>query len=321
MDIKKITVAYFSPTGNVEKVVRWVAENIQKVLGSPKLVYFDFLPPESRGNSGPATGEQAVQQPLEFGEGDLLVIGVPVYAGRVPNRILPFIQSGFKATEPATGQTSAGQASPICVPIVCFGNRSHDDALAELAMEMRNSGFIVPAGAAIVTEHSFCPEIGTDRPDEKDMEQIRDFATKVGKQILAIESGNAQLCDGKTEHGLKSEEYAYKAEPAMPGSTPPGPYYTPLKEDGTPANFLKTAIPVTDTEKCDRCMKCVRRCPMGSIDKTDPAAIKGICIKCHSCVSVCSKNAKTFTDEEFLSHKRALASNYVRRAESVFIIP
>ena len=153
------------------------------------------------------------------------------------------------------------------------------------------------------------------------MEQIKDFATKVGEQILAIESGKSQLGDGKTEHELKSEEYAYKAAPVMPGNTPPGPYYTPLKEDGTPANFLKSAFPVTDEGKCDRCMKCANRCPMGSIDKTDPAAIKGICIKCQACVSVCPKNAKTFMDEEFLSHKRALASNYVRRAENVFILP
>ncbi len=341
MDIRRITVAYFSPTGNVEKVVRCVAEGIQKVLASPELEFFDFLPPEVRGQAVEHTSgqskEQAVQQPLEFGEGDLLVLGVPVYAGRVPNRILPFIQSGFKATEPEAGQTPAGQASPICIPIVCFGNRNYDDALAELAMEMRNSGFTVPAGAAIATEHSFCPEIGTGRPDEKDMVQINEFATKVGEYILAMNneehndlrnSNGGALKNGvavsKKSEGelLETNNVAgMSRDIMMPGNTPPGPYYTPLKEDGTPANFLKTAIPVTDTEKCDRCMKCVRRCPMGSIDKTDPAAIKGICIKCHSCVSVCSKNAKTFTDEEFLSHKRALASNYVRRAESVFIIP
>ena len=304
MDIKRITAAYFSPTGNVEKVVRCLTERIHNCLGgSPELVFFDFLPPESRELSGLEFGE--------FGEGDLLIIGVPVYAGRVPNRILPFIQNGFNAAERAagqtsTGQTAAGQVSPICIPIVCFGNRSFDDGLAELAMEMRNSGFIVPAGAAVSTEHSFCQEIGIGRPDEKDMEEIKEFADKVGKSLALFQ---------------RSSEISFSdVAPVMPGNTPPGPYYTPLKEDGTPANFLKTAFPVTDIEKCDRCMKCANRCPMSSIDKIDPAEITGICIKCQACVHCCPQGAKSFTDESFISHKQALAANYQKRADNVFVL-
>ena len=78
-----------------------------------------------------------------------------------------------------------------------------------------------------------------------------------------------------------------------------------MKEDGTPARFLK-AKPVTDMETCDGCGRCTAVCPMGSIDRTDPGLVSGICIKCQACILHCPRHAKYFTDEDFLSHVRML---------------
>ena len=38
---------------------------------------------------------------LSFGEEDLVVFGMPVYAGRVPNKIMPFIRDRVKGKRAA----------------------------------------------------------------------------------------------------------------------------------------------------------------------------------------------------------------------------
>lgn len=301
MIIRKITVAYFSPTGNVKKAALKIGEAAAAVfektisscvrdavlLASGKTAGFDeldFLKPDER--------ETYSDKELRFGSDELLIIGLPVFAGRLPNKILPFVQSAFK-----------GEGTP-CIPFVCYGNRSFDDGLSELVMEMRNNGFIVCGGAAVVSEHSFCPELAPGRPDDFDLMFIRKYAMKVCELIKEADSQDDIL------------QIARSLD--VPGNMPPGPYYTPLKEDGTPAKFLK-AKPKTDAEKCDRCMDCVSVCPFGSIGPKDPAEVPGICIKCQACIKVCHAGAKYFDDEDFLSHQRVLAANYKRRVENLFL--
>ena len=97
-----------------------------------------------------------------------------------------------------------------------------------------------------------------------------------------------------------------------------GPYYTPLKEDGAPAKFLK-AKPLTDWSKCSRCGACARFCPMGSIDRETMEAV-GVCIKCQACVRKCTRRAKYFDDPDFLSHVAMLEQNYTRRAENITLL-
>ena len=97
-----------------------------------------------------------------------------------------------------------------------------------------------------------------------------------------------------------------------------GPYYTPLKVDGTPARFLK-AKPQTDQDKCTHCGLCVRACPMGSIDESTMEAA-GVCIKCQACVRRCPQGAKYFTDGDFLSHVAMLEQNYSKRAENTWVV-
>ena len=93
-----------------------------------------------------------------------------------------------------------------------------------------------------------------------------------------------------------------------------GEYYKPLKEDGTPARFLK-AKPKTHLDHCYFCRLCVRSCPMGAIDD-DCVTVSGVCIKCHACVRSCPEKAKYFDDPDFLSHVRMLESICVERAEN-----
>ena len=104
MKISKVNAVYISPTGNVKKVTSAIAERAAKVLDVP-LGSDDFTLPETRGSV------------RNYGSDELVIFGTPVYAGRVPNKFLPFVQELFKAD------------GALAVPVVCFGNRNFDNAL------------------------------------------------------------------------------------------------------------------------------------------------------------------------------------------------
>lgn len=271
MEIKRVYAVYFSPTGSTEKVATKLAEHIGKELGAPT-ERFDFTLPPARTET------------WRFGPSDLVVFGIPVYAGRIPNKILPFIQSGF-----------AGNGA-LAVPVVTYGNRSFDNGLIELRNELERAGFHTVAGAAIVARHPFSATLGAGRPDSEDMALLSDFAVKTAKFAAASESFGAPV--------------------QVPGDDPVGPYYTPLGMDGAPVSFLK-AKPKTDAEKCNRCGICARVCPMGSINPENVFEVPGICIKCHACVRKCPQGAKYFDDPALLSHLTMLEQACRRRAESV----
>ena len=273
MKSKRIVAAYFSPTGNTEKLAKAMALALSEAAGGPGLPveFIDFTLPSARSKQ------------YEFGGDDFLVVGLPVYAGRLPNKILPFVQENLKGD---------GTRS-LC--FVCYGNRSFDDGLSELVYEQKNTGFRPVAAAAFATQHAFAPALAAGRPNEADLEEAKAFAREVW----------ANVDDA--------------SELQVDGNTPPGPYYRPLRLDGEPAMFLK-AKPLTDADKCVSCGTCAGVCSMGSIDPSDVTSVPGICIKCQACVTHCPMGAKYFDDPDFLSHKEMLEANYTAEKPNSFYL-
>lgn len=270
MEIKQIHVLFFSPTGGTERIARIVAGELGRRLGlEPE--YISFTRPEER------------EREYRFGPEDLLVMASPVYAGRLPNKIMPDYQAKIR-----------GDSTPA-IPICVFGNRSPDEALRELVLLLEGNGFRIAGAAAFAGRHAFSDRVGEDRPDYDDRAQMADFAAGAAEKL---------------------------AEESLPllelDRSPVGPYYTPLKTDGTPAKFLK-ARPLTDWGRCCHCGACSRVCPVGSIDRTTMEAV-GLCIKCQACVRKCTRRAKYFDDPDFLSHVAMLEENYTRRAENVVFL-
>lgn len=164
MSEKKIWAMYFSPTGTTEKIVTCIADEL---AGSGQAERFDFTLPKNR-----AEGKQ-------FTEDDAIVFGVPVYAGRVPNVLLKYLDT-----------VKGGGA--LAVPVVLYGNRNYDDALIELRNILEKNGFHTVAAAAFIGEHSFSKILAAGRPDDKDMKIARDFASQITLENKGMIQVNGQ---------------------------------------------------------------------------------------------------------------------------------
>lgn len=280
--IERIWAVFFSPTGNTEKLVSAAAAAAAETLAQAELAGPDPAPEVKKVN----LADPAVRaEPLAFGEGDLVFLAVPTYAGRVPNKLMPYIRDRISSR------------GAFGVPVATFGGRSFDDALAELSDLMEGNGFRLLGGGAFVCRHAFA-EVAVTRPDEDDRKQ----AEALGAAVIA----NLQ---------------AAKVLPAaaFPGNHPAGPYYVPKQTDGQPAVFLK-ARPKLRKGQCSDCGRCAKACPMGSIDAVTKEAA-GICIKCQACVTGCPEKARYFDDPAFLSHKAMLEEHFsALRRESEIIV-
>lgn len=143
MIIENINSVYFTATNTTRRVVRHIAEQLQ---GNKKEYNITQSAPEEN---------------ITMKSSDLLVVGMPVYSGRIPAIALPALDR-FK-----------GNGTPAIIVCV-YGNRDYDDALLELKDVVESNGFKVISAGAFIAQHSIFPKVGqiypqntiivTDRP-------------------------------------------------------------------------------------------------------------------------------------------------------------
>lgn len=265
---KKINAVYFSATDTTRKVVEGIAEKIaQDIKVGAEISKFDFTLPHNR------------EQALTFTEEDVVVLGTPVIAGRVPNVLLKYLNS------------IRGNGA-LAIAVVVYGNRNYDDALIELKDILELDGFKVIAAGAFIGEHSFSKILAKNRPDEKDMAIVASFGDQIYEKI---ETNN------------------YIEDIIVNGNKPYRKYYMPKDKEGIPVDIRKVT-PKTNS-LCTDCKLCVKVCPMGSINYDDVSKLDGICIKCGACVKKCPTNAKYYDDQDYLRHKIELEIEFADRRE------
>ncbi|MCI2057897.1 MAG: 4Fe-4S binding protein [Oscillibacter sp.] len=269
MEIKRVCAVFWSPTGNTAKLVISAARAAAKRLDCPlQEINITLIAMDEKEYS--------------FTETDLVFLGTPTYAGRVPNKLAPLLRQRLHGG----GAPAAG--------LVTFGNRGYDNALCELCAVLEGDGFRTVSAAAFACRHAFTDTLGTGRPDWDDLRE----SEQIGKLTAEKVNGFTDL----------------PAPVRVPGD-PDAPYYVPLGTDGLPAKFLK-ARPVTDPGRCCGCGLCARICPMGAIDPKNVFETPGVCIKCQACVRRCTRHAKHFDDPAFLSHVAMLEREFIRPKEN-----
>lgn len=228
-----------SPTGTTKTVLQAMAEGINH----PNTQIIDITTPKAR------------QQSLETNEDDLLVVGVPVYMGRVPALLSDWLRAVKAIQTPA-------------IAVVVYGNRAYENALLELSDALKKAGCILIAGAAFIGEHSFSsPEMPSSvgRPDATDIDAALAFGRQIGKKLNDLQS-------------LKET-----GKPAIPGLYPYG---------GT-TNLWKLDF-IATSEACTQCGSCAAGCPTGAIDPDNSRLIDiEKCTLCCACIRHCPEKART----------------------------
>lgn len=229
MQITKIHLVYYSATFTTRKVMREMAS----AFGVPVKEY-DIT-------------DGVLRDDVSVGcKGELLMVGVPAYAGRVP----------AMAVRPIS--RFIGSNTPAIVACV-YGNRAYDDTLIELKDLVTSNGFKVISAAAFIAQHSIFPKVGEGRPDAEDMKQVRAFAEESKRLLDSINklsevrelvvSGNRPYRDAKPvpihPEGSKGDCTACLtcAKQCPVGAIPQDAPYK------------------TDKNKCISCGRCVVVCP------------------------------------------------------------
>lgn len=148
----------------------------------------------------------------------------------------------------------------LVILVTSFGNRAYDDTLLELKNIAVKQGFRPIAAVAAVTEHSIMNQYGTGRPDEKDANELKEFAQRIQKKI---QSTGEEIMD---LHVKGNEDYCtYNGVPFKPQAG----------------------------NQCGNCGVCAKSCPTGAILKSNPKETdQEKCISCMRCLMVCPNEAR-----------------------------
>ena len=262
MRIHHAELICFSPTGTTRTVLEAVAHGVDAPCSCLDLT----LP------AGPARGAAD----------GLAIIGVPVYAGRVPALAAQRLRAHVKG---------AGRPAVL---VAVYGNRAFEDALLELRELAVELGFVPVAGAAFVGEHSFStPQspVAAGRPDEADRAEAEAFGARVRELLAGADSLQA----------LRT--------PDFPGNFP--------YRQGAQALGI---APETDAEACVLCGQCAAACPTGTIALRDGAVETNaaLCLVCCACTRACPTGARVMRHPRILDFGKMLAEKFAARREPEF---
>lgn len=224
---KSAQLIYFSPTGTTRNISVSIAEG----LGAETITHYDVTRPDA-----------TLATVLNDG---VAIIGIPVYAGRVPELCLQRFQAITAKGVPA-------------VLVALYGNRAFEDALVELAELAGRQGFQVIAAGAFIGEHSYSTAespIAAGRPDAEDLKMAVQFGRQVAEKI------ERQAFDRPEIPG----NIPYKARVQFGGVAP-----RTNNEICTLCGKCRSVCPpgvitlagsvVTDADNCIMCCACVRVC-------------------------------------------------------------
>jgi ferredoxin len=274
MNIQSLKLVYFSPTGTTKTVVEGIARGTSL----------------SRGEWNDITRPDAREQPLQTADDELLIVGVPVYMGRIPAHVTEWLRT-FKAN------------NTPAVSVVVYGNRAYEDALVELNDILAGCGCRPIAGAAFIGEHSFSTAetpTAVGRPDAGDLNLAAVFGQKIQEKLSTVPSA-----DRIPELAIPGG-HPYRGEPCHP-----------YRRDTPFWNVDFIAV----SDACTRCRACATGCPVGAIDPENSRAIDTeTCITCCACIKHCPRHARTIKPGMVADASLRLHTLYNERKEPEYFL-
>ncbi|NCD11457.1 MAG: 4Fe-4S ferredoxin [Epsilonproteobacteria bacterium] len=251
MNIKKMHMVGFSPTHTTKTVLESIASGMD--IADATLI--DMTLP---------THAEAIR----FGSEEVVIIGAPVYAGRLPVHAV----ERFRKLK--------GEHT-LAIIVVVYGNREFEDALLELKHLVIEQGFVPVAGAAFIGEHSFSTvefPVAQGRPDSADMACARAFGEEVHAKIAALESLVGVEIEVPGNFPYKNGMPANSVAPVSGvACTACG-----VCESVCPTGAIEVGHEViTEASLCIRCCACIRACPH-EVRVIEDEAWKAIGVRLHT---------------------------------------
>lgn len=213
---------YFSPSGTTKQVVNQIASNFE-----PSSEEYDLL----NFNSD-----------KEFTQDDLVIVGLPIFAGRLPK------------TASERLSKIKGNNTPA-IAITNYGNANIGDALLELGEILTENSFAIIGAAATISHHSIFSNVAVGRPDESDIAKIDEFAKSCKSKLESGETGSIEIPGEKQGVELKQLPFAISCDETVCSFC-----YDCVNV--CPENAIPDDDPIdTDLDLCSRCTACISICP------------------------------------------------------------